>query len=62
MKGSDGRSASCCTRVSYSLDGVHSEGDVGAGAVRQERGQGRLLKQAEDEDVVPVEGVKCLQL
>lgn len=37
----------------YSLERVHSEGHVHAGAVREEGGQGGLLKQAEDQDLVP---------
>lgn len=39
----------------YSLEWVHSEGDVHARAVGQERSQGRLLKEPEDQDAVPVE-------
>lgn len=37
----------------YSLERVHSEGDVHAGAVREEGGQGGLLKQSKDQDLVP---------
>lgn len=36
-----------------SLQRIHSEGDVHAGAVGQEGGEGSLLKQSEDQDLVP---------
>lgn len=37
----------------YSLEGVHSESDVHAGAVREEGSQSGLLKQSKDQDLVP---------
>ena len=37
----------------YSLERVHSEGDVHAWAVREEGSQGGLLKQSKDQDLVP---------
>lgn len=35
------------------LERVHSEGDVHARAVREEGGQGSLLEQPKDQDLVP---------
>ena len=37
----------------YSLERVHSEGNVHARAIREEGSQGCLLKQPEDQDLVP---------
>lgn len=37
----------------YSLERVHPEGDAHARAVREEGGQGGLLKQPKDQDLVP---------
>lgn len=37
----------------YLLERVHSEGDVHAWAVREEGSEGGLLKQPEDQDLVP---------
>lgn len=39
--------------VLYSLEGVHSESDVHAGAVREEGSQSGLLEQSKDQDLVP---------
>lgn len=41
--------------VGYSLERVHSEGNIHARAVREEGSQRRLLKQTKDEDSVPEE-------
>lgn len=40
-------------REGHSLERVHAKGHVHAGAVGQEGSEGRLLKQAEDQDLVP---------
>lgn len=37
----------------HSLERVHSEGNVHAGAVGEEGSQGGLLEQSEDQDLVP---------
>ena len=42
-----------CGREGHSLERVHAEGHVHAWAVGQEGSEGRLLKQPEDEDLVP---------
>lgn len=39
--------------VLYSLERVHSEGNVHAWAVRKESSQGSLLKKSKDQDLVP---------
>lgn len=41
------------SRAFYSLERIHSEGDVHAWAVREEGSQGGLLKQSKDQDLVP---------
>ena len=42
----------------YSLEGVHSEGDIHSRTVGQEDSQGSFLKQSEDENTVPEMGEK----
>lgn len=40
-------------RKQHSLERVHPEGHIHAGAVREEGSESRLLKQAEDQDFIP---------
>jgi hypothetical protein len=42
----------------YSLEGVHSEGDIHSRTVGQEDSQGSFLKQSEDENTIPEMGEK----
>ena len=43
----------------HSLERVHAKGHIHAWAVRQEGRQGRLLKQAKDQDLVPAGTVRA---
>lgn len=40
-------------RTGHSLERVHAKGHIHAWAVGQEGSEGRLLKQAEDQDLIP---------